>query len=76
MERFTINFDEIAVICTRTKAQVTISEEDYLKLQLDTLSLEDILEDYEADYGEPNEEDYEVEELQIVDMFPFVKKVA
>lgn len=69
MKKFTINFDEIAVTYTRTKAQVIISENDYKALQANELSVEDIIDNYNPEYGEPEEEDFEIEELQIVNIF-------
>ena len=69
MSKYIINFDEIAVSYTRTKAQVVISEDDYLALKNNAIQLEDIIDNYEAHYGEPDEEDFEVEELEIVAIF-------
>jgi len=69
MKEFTINFDEIAVTCTKTKAQVVISENDYKAIANNTLTLEDIIDNYEAKYGSIYEEEFEIEELKVVNIF-------
>ena len=69
MQKYIINFDELSVSYIRTKAQVAVSEEDYQKIKNGSLELEDVIDNYEPEYGEPNEEDYEVEELQVVHTF-------
>ena len=69
MKKYIVNFDEVSVSTVVTKAQVEVSEEDYLKLaQLPEL-LNDMLNTYNPDYGEPDEVDFEIDELEIVHMF-------
>lgn len=66
---YIVNFNEVATTTTVTKAQVSISKEDFEALQKNPDLLEEILENYEADYGSSYEEEFDVEEMELVHMF-------